>query len=173
MVGVTQMNVDWWSSLEPWWDFLSRIDLLIGLVSVLIAAVFAVRTFMQTTTLLEANRRASRRREAPIRILLRRQRLAAEPGLDVEQVELPYRPRRDQLSRAELLGVLGLYYGRERFDPTLLLPILHDGTLNRVLAGTDDASQDDETLTIECPADVYEKIRSGIVASAQVPGATA
>ena len=149
--------MDW--LLQNPWEVLGRLDALIGVVGVLIAAIFSVRTFLQTTHLIQANRRSAERRAAPIQIILCCPEADGKP-----EIELPYRPRRDQLSRAELQGLMGTYYGPERFDARLLLPILNDGTLDRVLAGTDESGAD-EVLRINCPQDTFEKFKIGITSS--------
>lgn len=51
---------------------------------------------------------------------------------------LPYEPARGQLTRAELLGILGIYGGKERFDANLLLTLLESGDLNKVTKGDTD-----------------------------------
>ncbi len=48
---------------------------------------------------------------------------------------LAYRPLRGQVSRAELLGIFGLFGGKERFDPDTLLSVLCSGKLSRVVGG--------------------------------------
>ncbi len=52
-----------------------------------------------------------------------------------ERVTLAYRPLRGQVSRAELLGIFGLFGGKERFDPDTLLSVLCSGKLSRVVGG--------------------------------------
>ncbi len=55
-----------------------------------------------------------------------------------KEVIIPYRPRRDQLGRAEFLGILGLYGGKERFETARLLPIFEEGDFSAVLEGKAD-----------------------------------
>ena len=78
---------------------------------------------------------------------------------------MPYKPRRDQLSRGELVGILGLYYGKERFDPDMLRPILENGRLNQVLEGTLDGSASDELLEIEVPPKSFQQFRQQVGAN--------
>lgn len=120
----------------------------------LVAAVFACWGWFKTTELLRSNREVRMRREALITIILE-----TEGNSDLE---IPYKPRRDQLSRAELLGILGLYCGETHFDRSLLFNILQDGTFDRILAGKEPASSEDEILRIKCPLSTYEQFQKVI-----------
>ncbi|MEO8498528.1 MAG: hypothetical protein ABI614_25985 [Planctomycetota bacterium] len=48
---------------------------------------------------------------------------------------MDYKPRRDQATRNEILGILGMYYGQERFDSSKLVPILESGSFDRMISG--------------------------------------
>lgn len=141
------------------WLFLGRFTSLTAAVS----ALFAWRAWMRSTELLKANRLAAQRRRAPITI-----RLVATVGGERKNLDLPYRPRRDQLGRGELLGILGLYYGKERFDPDILRPVLEFGVLSRVLDGTCDDSPADELLEIEVNSNSFHHLEQR-VASLKIP----
>jgi len=52
-----------------------------------------------------------------------------------KEVELPYRPGRKSLSRAELLGILGMFAHNGRFSLSLLTEIFTYGEFNRVMRG--------------------------------------
>jgi hypothetical protein len=146
------------SAWESFFNWLSRFDNVVGLFG----AAFAIWGWVRTSELLAENREARRRRESPVTIRLRTSRAAAggsPPAWD--EIALPYRPRRDQLSRAELLGILGVYGGKDRFDSRLLLPLLESGRFDAVLAG-DDSSESDDTLVIDCPPDVFQWFQSCI-----------
>jgi hypothetical protein len=69
---------------------------------------------------------------------------------------LPYHPSRGQLSRAELLGILGLYGGKERFDANLLIPLLEAGDLSAVTRG------DADTLRIPSSAAFWLQVDTDV-----------
>lgn len=85
---------------------------------------------MKSSHLFEANRVAARRREALITI-----RLISEFNGKQQSLDLPYTPRRDQLSRQEVLGIMGMYYGPDRFPPEIVRPMLESGALAKVIDG--------------------------------------
>ncbi len=90
-------------------------------------------------------------RETEIEIVLKRQ------GSN-DTLKLPYRPLRSQLSRAELQGILALYYGEARYKPGDLRKILEpqgesESMLNAVLRG----ARDD--LEIEVGEDIFKPIQ--------------
>ncbi len=126
-----------WKTIE----FLSYVEWMLSLIVITLQLLVMLR--------LSKIWRKNREREAKARslITLRLRGPMNAPQSEQRDFEIPYRPRRDQLSRSELLGILGMYYGRERFDSKSLRRILEDGDLDRVLAG-DDPSSDDEQLLI-------------------------
>lgn len=126
--------------IEATWLYLDRVTILIAAAS----AVLSGLAWMRSTELLKANRLSAQRRKALITI-----RLTAKVDGRLQSLDLPYKPRRDQLSRGELVGILGLYYGKERFDPEILRPVLESGDLNRVLEGQLDESSSDELIELE------------------------
>ena len=126
----------------------------------LLAAVFAIWAWLKATELLAANRVAAKRRKAEI--TLRFICLDDDGKTKCDPVVLPYKPRRDQLSRAELAGIISFYYGEPRFDPSILRRVMEDGSLNRVLAGELDDSDADETLEIPCSEEFLNRIRQKI-----------
>lgn len=75
---------------------------------------------------------------------------------ETEQLTLPYAPRRDQMSRAELLGILGMYYpGPQRFelDPTATF---ESGAFNEMLEGKS------ASLTVRCTQSEFEQFQSSV-----------
>jgi hypothetical protein len=121
---------------ETAWLWLDRITI----VSAFLAAVFSIATWLGTQWLRKAKRQAEARRRAPITI-----RLKAGDRL----FDLPYQPRRDQLSRSELSGLLSFYHGPDRFDPVIMRRVLESGELNRVLADDRPESGVHEVLVVE------------------------
>ena len=140
--------------MEALWLWSDRFTIVLALI----AAVYSVLTWTRSTRLLKSNRMAQLRRQAPITIRLTSIDPNAEPRTDaLATYDLPYRPRRDQMSRVELTGILSFYYrGSRRFDSKFLTSIMEDGSLERVLAGRDLDSNDDELLTIRCDWDVFQ-----------------
>lgn len=139
--------------LETFWLYLDRFTIVIAIFS----AVFAWWAWFRSTELLRANRRAAEKRRAPITI-----RLVTSIDGQRESLELPFKPRRDQLSRGELVGILGLYFGKDRFDADMLRPILENGLLNRVLEGALEESTSDESLEIEVPLSSFQQFKQKI-----------
>lgn len=151
------------------WLWVDRVMTIIGLIGALTAAAFSVRNWFNTSTLFEANRlqneerrKLEARQKAPItiRLLCTTSNSAETSAADSTRprtLDLPYKPRRDQLSRSELMGILGTYYGQERFDPKRPVEtVLSNGSLNRVLAGENDLDDSDEILNIPCPPEVFQ-----------------
>lgn len=106
--------------MEIFWLYLSRFTNL----SAFVAALFSVWTWLGTRRLRDARRLVEERRRAPITIKLR---------CGSRELDLPYKPRRDQFSRQELAGLLSFYYGRSRFDPLIMRKVLESGELNQIL----------------------------------------
>jgi hypothetical protein len=136
--------------LETIWLYLDRFTILIATCS----ALFAWRAWLRSTELLKANRIAAERKKAPITIRLVCHEFAGE----VKSLELPYKPRRDQLSRQEILGIISLYYGEQRFSPAFMRACLENGDLSRVLEGSNDDSSHDELLIIEVDCKLFSQI---------------
>lgn len=136
-------------NMETLWLYLDRFTILIATVS----ALFAWWAWVRSTQLLKANRIAAERRMAAITI-----RLVTLVDGQCMMLELPYKPRRDQLSRAEIVGILGLYYGEQRFSPAVLRPILDNGSLNRVIEGKLDDSTSDEILEIPVDVEFFSRV---------------
>ena len=165
------------------WLWSDRVMTIIGLIGALTAAAFSVRNWFNTSTLFEANRlqneerrKLEARQKAPITI-----RLLCTPSNSAETssadstrprtLELPYKPRRDQLSRSELMGILGTYYGQERFPPKQLVEtVLSNGSLNRVLAGENDLDDSDEILEIPCPPEVFQSFATYVHSEKTIGG---
>ncbi|MFH1842620.1 MAG: hypothetical protein ABIF77_05390 [bacterium] len=80
-------------------------------------------------TLLRLRDEASRQR-------LDRDEIDIKVAYGTELVDLAYRPLRSQLSRGELLGIIGMYGGGGRFEPKDMLELVCRGDLNRVADGT-------------------------------------
>ncbi|TVQ04254.1 MAG: hypothetical protein EA381_00510 [Planctomycetaceae bacterium] len=134
---------------ETAWLWLDRITI----VSAFLAAVFSIATWLGTQWLRKAKRQAEARRRAPITIRLK----AGDRLLD-----LPYQPRRDQLSRSELSGLLSFYHGPDRFDPVIMRRVLESGDLNRVLADDRPESGAHEVLVVKVDDEFLSAVRSEI-----------
>jgi len=108
------------------YDFFANFEWMLSLVVILTQLVILFKQrFIE--------RRESRLLE-PIRLIIEGPD-SERPG-DSYRLELPYQPPRRQLSRGELQGILGLYYGQGRFDTKALLPILADESLERVMSAS-------------------------------------
>jgi hypothetical protein len=118
------------------WVWLERITIL----TAAFAAVLSAMTWFKSRRLIALKRNEEESRRAPITIRLVNGK---------RTFELPYKPLRGQLSRHELLGLLGLYYGEPRFDPFVLQDVLENGSLSRILAGNATSGSEDNVLTIE------------------------
>lgn len=114
----------------------------------ILSAVFAVLAWRKARQIRQAQRDDERRRSEPIRL-----RLANEST--GEEHVLGYRPRRDQATRAEVLGVLGMYLGKPRFESSKLVPILESGEFDRMISGL--------TSEVRFPvsADDFERLKKG------------
>ena len=137
--------------IETLWLVLDRATILIAVMS----AVFAWRAWMRSTELFQANRTAAERRRAAITI-----QLATEVDGKSRLLELPYKPRRDQLGRQEVLGILGMYYGHERFPPEIVRSMLESAALERVIEGKLEDSNSDEQLIINVPCEIFLRFES-------------
>lgn len=147
-------------SIETLWLFLDRFTILIAAFS----ALFAWWAWVRSTQLLKVNRISAERRKAAITI-----RLMTIVNGNTKTLDLPYKPRRDQLSRAEVVGILGLYYGERRFSPTVLRPILENESLSRVIEGRLDDSPSDEVLEIPVDAEFFAHVESELERNGQEP----
>lgn len=114
------------SPLSEWVWWLASVDTFLSLV----AAFFAGWAWLKTTELIRTNREARERKEAQIAITL-----SDQESNPPRQWTAPYRPRRDQLSRAELMGILGVYAGGPRYELSQIRETLESGELDRVLNG--------------------------------------
>ena len=135
--------------MESLWLGLDRATILFSVV----AACFSVLAWLRSTKNFRTNRAAELKRRAAITIRLM---------CDGQTLELPYKPRRDRLSRQELTGLLSFYYGEKRFEPAIVRRVLEDGSLSRVLAGDNEHSSEDEILEIRVDSDFFEKVRAGL-----------
>ncbi len=142
--------------------------LVLDRATILIAAVFAWKAWMESSHLFETNRVAARRREALITI-----RLISEFGGKRRSLDLPYTPRRDQLSRQEVLGILEMYYGPDRFAPEIVRPMLESGALANVIDGKCDDSDSDELLVINVFSEIFSRIEQGVSSDIQSPAISA
>jgi CRISPR-associated protein Csx3 len=141
--------------MDTLWLWSDRVTIVLSLV----AAVFSVWAWIRTTELIRTNRLAAERRRAEITIRFRA--TDTETGQS-QTLDLPYRPRRDQLSRAELTGIISFYYGQPRFDPCTLRDLMESGQWSRVLAGDMDGPEDDQ-IVIDCSADMLLAIQAALV----------
>ncbi len=136
--------------MESLWLGLDRATILFSAA----AACFSVLAWLRSATIFRANRIAESKRRAPITIRL---------VCDDQTIDLPYKPRRDRLSRQELAGLLSFYYGgKPRYDTVIVRRVLEDGSLSRVLAGDNEQSSEDELLTLHVDSDFLEKVRERI-----------
>ncbi len=114
--------------MSGWFD---SCNVAMGFVSSAISifsAVFALLAWRKARLIRAQQVEDERLRAEPIRLIL----VSAEGG---DEHILGYRPRRDQATRAEILGILGIYSGEPRFESSRLVPILEDGTFDRMIAG--------------------------------------
>lgn len=98
---VWKLALDGGTTPPNWWQWLD-----LGLT---------VGTFAASVTVWLGERREQKLREQPIVIVVACESLAAS-------AELPIRPLRQHLNRAELLGILGMYAGSTRIETADLLP---------------------------------------------------
>ena len=95
--------------------------------------------------------RAFRRKTAPITIVL-----CARQSKDC--LDLPYRPRRDTLTRGELLGILGMYHGEKRFHTSQvdLYPVFSSGYFEAVVSGKRTPEKPSaDRLEIQCDREFF------------------
>ena len=130
-------------------DSFSAFNSIIGLVGSVVTIVIAV--FSSAGWVLRQLRKreqsAQSLRAARIRIVLARR---SDP--QARQV-LPYAPRRDQATRGEVFGILGMYFGGERFSfgPGVLAPTLESGAFDRMVSGETDE------VEVTLPDDEFDK----------------
>ncbi len=67
-----------------------------------------------------------------------------------KEIQLPYAPLRRQLSRAEILGVLGMVSGGVRFDIPGLTTLFTSGEFDKMMKG------ETKALYITCPLKEFE-----------------
>jgi hypothetical protein len=122
------------------------------------AALFNLGVFLATVVpvlLTWWNTRSIRRRD---QLRSRLINLVLESPTKQRRV-LPCAVLRSQFSRAELVGIFGMYAGKDRFDANQdiqLLPLLERGTFNDVLEGRRDE------LTIPCSESFFNKVSEQI-----------
>jgi len=130
---------------ETIWLWMDRFTILTAAT----AAVFSLMAFVISLRLRKSQKLAEAKRRAPITIRLIHQD---------QHLALPYRPRRDQLSRQEIMGLLSLYYGKQRFEPSIIQRVLESGELDRVLAGEDLQGDSDENLEIKVHKEFFDTV---------------
>lgn len=102
---------------------------LLNILSTAITLVVTVITVYQTWQL-------RRRQKMQMRVIKLFVIVPEDPNC---RRSLPYRVLRSQLSRAELQGILGLYYmGDKRYDTKLLKLFFEQNTFNEMLEGKSD-----------------------------------
>lgn len=124
-------------------EFIGPLANMIGVGSALLAGL----AWWKARQIRAADLEQERLDEQPIQIII---------FCEGEQLTLPYTPRRDQMSRAELLGILGMYYpGPNRFelDPT---STFESGAFNDMLEGKSGS------LTVRCTQTEFEQFKSSI-----------
>jgi hypothetical protein len=107
------------------------------------------------------NTRQLRKRQQTLQHLVRL-RLAGPNGASLP---LPYSIRRGQLSRGELLGILGMYNGEKRFEPWTFLSLFESSAFNDVLEGKSDE------LSIPCPPEFFQTVQEKLAARNKPPAA--
>ena len=131
-----------WTAFEAMNTILNFVAALIGIVS----AVFVVLAWRKARQIRRAQADEERRREEHIRLILVDDRTS-------EQHVLGYRPRRDQATRAEVLGILGMYSGEGRFESSKLVPTLESGEFDRMISGSS------SELRFRVSADDFERLK--------------
>lgn len=91
-------------------------------------ALFALYAALKARSIRKDQEEDARKRAEPIQLILVRQS-------DQQEHVLGYRPRRDQATRNEIMGILGMYSGETRFDSSTLVPILENGEFDNMIAG--------------------------------------
>ena len=110
------MNLPNWLEVPNQWAGL--LSSVIGIVSAVLAGLIRTQQV-----------REKRMREQPIKLIL------VNESDDIKRHVLGYRPRRDQATRAEILGILGMYSGSNRFESKNLVPILESKQFDEMIAG--------------------------------------
>ncbi len=141
-----------WQWLQTAWTMADVLTTLAGVV----AAGFSIAAWLQTTELLKSNRETKAMKSALISIILR----ASFPNAEIKTVELPVKPRRDQLTRGEFLGIIGMF-GDKRFEPTAFRKCIESGHFYQILAG-EIPGADRDRLYVDCTGDIYESIRCAV-----------
>ena len=131
-----------WQSFEQINTILNFVAALIGILS----AVFVVLAWRKARQIREAQAGEERRRSGHIRLILSNEKTG-------EEHVLGYRPRRDQATRAEVLGILGMYSGEVRFESSKLVPILESGEFDRMISGST------SELQFQVSADDFERLK--------------
>jgi hypothetical protein len=114
-----------WQAFELTVTIIGFISSFVGIVS----AVFAVLAWNKSRMIRDTLNQDLRRNAENIRLILVREG-------DRQEHVLGYRPRRDQATRAEILGILGMYSGESRFESSRLVPILESGDFDRMISGS-------------------------------------
>ena len=127
-----------WDGINSVFEFLSKIDAFVGVAGAILAGL----AWRKARQLRGDVLRQQQLEEAPVSLILRAD--------DRRELSLPYRPRRDQLSRAELAGILGFYAGRPRFDLPRLRILFESGEFDRMLEGHTDQ------IHIPCPNSEFD-----------------
>jgi hypothetical protein len=114
-----------WTIFEKANAILNFFAACIGIFS----GVFALLAWRKARQIRQVQADEDRRRSEPIRLILENEQTQ-------EGHVLGYRPRRDQATRAEILGILGMYYGEPRYESSKLVPILESGDFDRMISGS-------------------------------------
>lgn len=124
------------------------------IVAAALSAVLSAIGVGKTVLLRKTLERAASLRKAPITIRVH---------AGGKSIDLPYRIRRDQLSRQELIGVLAMYKADDkRFDPAIFRNAIESGELDRVLNGEDAVIQVRDTLNLHVPIPVLNELTSSL-----------
>jgi hypothetical protein len=116
------------------WKLLEQINTPVGLFASVLGiatTVFSIMSWSKARAIRRTQQQEEHRRSEPIRLILVRES-------DREEHILSYQPRRDQATRNEIMGILGMYYGSSRFDSAPSMQVLIDGGFSRMVAGITD-----------------------------------
>lgn len=135
---------------EYHWLLLDRFTIVIAALAALLSGM----AWVKSRRLISLNRREQEKRKTPIQIRL----------VDGQRTfDLPYRPRRDQLSRQELTGLLSFYYGEQRFEPAIARRVLDSGALSQVLAGNAGDPDVDNVLRVEVDQPFFDQVVKNVL----------
>lgn len=114
------------------WKLLEQLNTPVGLLASvvgIVTAVFSILSWAKARAIRRTQQAEERRRGEPIRLIVVRES-------DREEHVLSYQPRRDQATRTEIMGILGMYFGGpSRFDSKGSTQMLINGDFSRMISG--------------------------------------